>query len=180
MFQHHNTDRDILRINYFTCVVGDRVKLEGVRDRISAIEYSCTVGVVGSGGDRYSGGGPKAITNKGTLNPRVFVKKKDQPRKMIDVAIVIDAINYSMRDNIDEIHIVSADSDFIPVIHEIMRRGKRVTVSSFSCGINDEMKHAPDTYECLDDVFFDKKEEVEKPAPHVNAEATESAIEQEK
>ena len=158
LFQHHNTKKDILRISYFTCVTGDGVKLEDLNDKISKIKYSCTVGLVGMGGGRY-GGGTKPIINEGTLNPRLFTKQKGMPSKKIDMAMFIDAFNYSILDNIDEIHIMTGDSDFIPVIQEIMRRGKKVTVSSFSSGVNNEMKHIPDIYQCLDDFFLTKKKQ---------------------
>ncbi len=148
LFQHHNTRKDILRISYFTCITGDDVKLKKLNDKISKIEYSYTVDIVGSGG------GTRKISNKGTLNPRLFIKQKGQQSKKIDIAMVIDAFNYSILDNIDEIHIMTGDSDFIPVIQEIMRRGKKVTVSSFSSGASAEMKHTPDTYQCLDDIFL--------------------------
>lgn len=156
LFQHYNTRKDILRISYFTCITGDRVKLKKLNDKISKIEYSYTVDIVGGGGGRY-GGGPREISNKGTLNPRLFIKQKRGTSKKIDIAMVIDAFNYSILDGIDEIHIMSGDADFIPVLQEIMRRGKKVAVSSFSSGVNDEMKHIPDTYQCLDDIFLTKK-----------------------
>ena len=155
LFQHHNTEKNILRISYFTCVTGDGVRLKELNGKIGKIKYSCTVGFVGSGGGRL--GGIKTIVDEGTLNPRLFTKQRGQKSKKIDIAMVIDAINYSMLDNIDEIHIMSGDSDFVPIIQEIMRRGKKVTVSSFSSGVTDEMRHTPDTYECLDECFFKKK-----------------------
>ncbi len=155
LFQEHNTQKDILRISCFTCVTGGIDKVKKLKDKIGSIEYSCQVGLSGGGGGYH----PKSITNKGTLNPRIFTKQKGMPSKQVDIAMVIDAFNYSIIDNIDEIHIMSGDSDFIPVIQEIMRRGKKVTVSSFSSGVKDEMKHIPDTYQCLDNIFLTKKKE---------------------
>lgn len=158
LFQRYNTMKDILRISYFTCITGDDVILKQLNDKISKIEYSYTVDIVGGGGGNslYTDGLNK-IVNTGTLNPRLFKKQKGQPSKKIDIAMVIDAFNYSILDGIDEIHIMSGDADFIPVLQEIMRRGKKVAVSSFSSGVNDEMKHIPDTYHCLDDIFLTKK-----------------------
>jgi len=153
LYQSHNTTKDILRISFFTCLAGDKVKVDALNAEIGKIKYSCTVGLVGSGGGRYSGG-TVSLVNNGTLNPRIYTKQKGQPSKKIDVAMVIETINYSILDNINEIHLLSGDADFIPVIQEVMRRGKKVTVSSFSSGVNDEMKHIPDAYECLDNYFF--------------------------
>ena len=158
LFQHHNTMKDILRISYFTCVTGDRVRLEELKDQIGNTEYSYTLGLIGRGtGNSIYGDDTLSIIGKGTINTRIFTKLKGQKSKKVDIAMVIDAFNYSLLENIDEIHLMAGDSDYIPVIQEIMRRGKKVTVSSFSSGVKDEMKHIPDTYQCLDDIFLTKR-----------------------
>ncbi len=162
LFQSHNTRKDILRISYFTCVACDEVRLEEIKDEIGKTEYSYTVDIIGGGGGRF-GGGARDIISKGTLNPRIFTKQKGTSTKKVDIAMFIDAFNYSILDNIEEIHLMTGDSDFIPIIQEIMRRGKKVTVSSFSSGVKDEMKHVPDTYQCLDDIFLTKKKKETSP-----------------
>ena len=50
--------------------------------------------------------------------------------KQVDVLIAVDMVGMAQRDEYDLAYLLSADGDFVPVLREIRRHGKRVFVAS--------------------------------------------------
>lgn len=50
--------------------------------------------------------------------------------KQVDVLIAVDMVGMAQRDEYDLAYLISADGDFVPVVREIHRHGKRVFIAS--------------------------------------------------
>lgn len=50
--------------------------------------------------------------------------------KQVDVLIAVDMVGMAQRDEYDLAYLLSADGDFVPVVREVQRHGKRVFVAS--------------------------------------------------
>lgn len=50
--------------------------------------------------------------------------------KQVDVLIAVDMVGMAQRDEYDLAYLLSADGDFVPVVREIQRHGKRVFIAS--------------------------------------------------
>jgi len=134
---------DILRISYYTTVVGDNDAVTTLSNEIAALPFTCKMNAT--------------IATNGTLNPHVFKKdKKKSKNKSVDVNIAIDALRHAYNKNVDQIYLISGDGDFIPLVKEIMHHGIQVTVAAFSNGCNDELRYIADDFHCLDNLYFDK------------------------
>ena len=68
--------------------------------------------------------------------------------------MVIDVLNHAYRGNVDTVHLVTGDGDFIPLIEEVHRAGKIVFLSAFSRGLNPDLPLAADRFQSLDNVYF--------------------------
>jgi len=138
--------KDLVRIGYYTTVVGDYEQLEHVKDVISEAEHE---GTLANGDDWYA-----------TLVPHVYKKsKKGTKTKSVDINLTIDALRYAYGESIDQIVIISGDGDYIPLLREIMARGKMVQALALSSGLNKQIKHHVDDFALLDDCFFEDEEQ---------------------
>lgn len=136
--QIHN----ILRVSYFTTVVGDDQLIADLEDRIAKIQY----------GFRPAHG---AAETSGFLCPRVFKKPRKEFRsKSVDINIVIDALRHSFNRSVDRIFLLSGDGDYLPLVHEVMRQGVQVVVGALSSGLSPDLRRSPDAFVDLDDKFF--------------------------
>jgi uncharacterized LabA/DUF88 family protein len=139
--------KDIVRIAYYTTIVGDDKKLEETKELISSSEFE---GTLLNGSDWC-----------GTLVPHVYKKgKKGAKTKSVDINLTIDALRYAYGDSIEQIVLMSGDGDYIPLLREIMARGKMVQALAFSSGLNKEIKYNVDDLMIIDDQLF-KAEPVE-------------------
>ena len=50
--------------------------------------------------------------------------------KQVDVRIAVDMVGMAQRDEYDLAYLLSADGDFVPVVREVHRHGKRVFIAS--------------------------------------------------
>lgn len=149
--------QNILRVTYYTYATGEENYILEIKKEIQAILYPFKGEQSGGGG----GGGPFVITFQtrrfGNIVPCVFKKsKKSAKRKGVDIRMTIDMLNSSLMDNVDSIYLLSGDGDFIPLIQEIMRRGKQVYVMALSDGLNPELQVSADGFELLDLKLFQK------------------------
>jgi uncharacterized LabA/DUF88 family protein len=132
---------DIVRIGYYTTVVGDAKKVEEVKQLISESKYDFSQL---NGGDAY-----------GTLVPYVYKKsRKGTKTKSVDINLTIDALRYAYGESIDQIVLVSGDGDYIPLLREIISRGKMVKAFAFSSGLNKEIKYNVDELLVIDHLYF--------------------------
>lgn len=64
--------------------------------------------------------------------------------KQVDVLIAVDMVGMAQRDEYDLAYLLSADGDFVPVVREVQRLGKRVFVASPWRG--HQLAHAADAF----------------------------------
>lgn len=130
---------DIIRVSFYTTQVGDEAKLEETRQAIASHNYQS---------HSISRNDYATI---GNICPHVFKKeKKNRKTKSVDINITIDALRHTYNNSMDILFLLSGDGDYIPLIQEVMRQGKRVFIGAFSDGVNPALKHIPDKFFDLD------------------------------
>jgi uncharacterized LabA/DUF88 family protein len=122
-YHHQWTDRgyvaaDAERCYYYTCTQGDELKRGKVHDALMQHGFS----------------------------PVVFHKPKpDKKAKGVDIALTKDMLMHAFFGNYEIAVLVSGDGDYVPVVEEIKRLGKRVVVAFFTDeGLNPELRRAAD------------------------------------
>lgn len=132
---------DILRIEYYTTMVGADDEIKKTNDEISKIGWV----------QKTSSGN----MNFGTLIPRIFKKgKKSHKNKSVDINICVNALRYAYSKSVDRITIMSGDGDYLPLIREIQNMGLSVGIAAFRVGLNPELHHVTDSSLMLDGVYF--------------------------
>jgi uncharacterized LabA/DUF88 family protein len=63
-------------------------------------------------------------------------------------------MRFAFTDEIDRVYLASGDGDYLPLIQEVMRRGKQVELLAFSSGLNNALPYSADNFFNLDPVFF--------------------------
>ena len=129
---------NIIRVSYYTTLVGDEPTIEATKKKIADIHFDYTVG-------------RNEWLGSGRLCPHVFKKEKNsQKTKSVDINITIDALRHTYNDSLDTLFLFSGDGDYIPLIQEVMRQGKRVVIGAFSNGLNQTLLHIADSFLNLD------------------------------
>lgn len=137
--------RKVVRVCYYTSVVGDEQQVIEIKRKLSQIWFST---IADDGGI------------SGQIVPVVFKKpSKSQKTRNVDIQIVIDIMRYAFTDEIDRVYLASGDGDYLPLIEEVMRRGKQVELLAFSSGLNSALPYSVDSFFSLDHVFFERNEE---------------------
>lgn len=138
--------KDLVRIAYYTTVVGDDNRVEEVKEVISQAAYEgCLLN-----GEEWVG----------TLVPYVYKKsRKGAKTKSVDINLTIDALRYVYGESIDQIVLMSGDGDYVPLLREVMARGKMVQAMAFSSGLSKQIKYNVDDFEIIDDEIFQVDEE---------------------
>lgn len=134
---------DIVRVGYYTTVVGDDAKLNTIEQKISEAPYNFVT-----------------LTEQsweGTLVPHVFKKSmKEAKTKSVDINLTIDALRYAYGNSIDQVVLITGDGDYIPLLREVMAQGKMVQVMALSNGLNKYLKYNADDLTIIDGCFFGK------------------------
>jgi uncharacterized LabA/DUF88 family protein len=130
----------VIRVVYYTSVVGDDQRVAGIRKAIAAQTFTSS-------------------TDNGAVNgqlvPIVFKKpSRSLKTRNVDIQIIIDVMRYAFTDEIDRVYIASGDGDYLPLLTEVMRRGKQVEVLAFSSGLNEVLQYSVDRFTLLDTPFF--------------------------
>ncbi|WP_379978074.1 NYN domain-containing protein [Dokdonia ponticola] len=73
----------------------------------------------------------------------------------LPIKMTVDILSHLYNDNFDTLYLVAGDGDYLPLIKEVIRRGKLVYLAFFSRGLNKELLNHVDKYICLDEVYFD-------------------------
>lgn len=134
--------QEIVRVSYFTTVVGTDEQVAELESTISQTRY------IFIPHDRAG-----AIS--GFLCPRVFKKRKQgHSTKSVDINIAIDALRHAYSHTVDRIVILSGDGDYVPLIHEVMHQGVQVCVGAFSSGLNPQLHRVSDAFLDLDPHFL--------------------------
>jgi uncharacterized protein (TIGR00288 family) len=130
---------EVIRVSFYTTQVGDDTKLEETRQMIASNKYEC------------NSINRNVYGNQGNICPHVFKKEKtSQKTKSVDINIAIDALRHTYNNSMDILFLLAGDGDYIPLIQEVMRQGKRVFVGAFSDGLNPALKFIPDLFFDLD------------------------------
>ena len=135
--------QDVVRVTYFTTVIGDEPAIAALEDLISRTGYEFV---------------PRDIATRqaGFLCPRVFKKPKaNYKNKSVDLNIAIDALRHAYSRSVDRIVILSGDGDFVPLIEEVMRQGVQVVSGGFSNGLSPNLSRVADEFIDLDPHFLD-------------------------
>jgi hypothetical protein len=136
-------DTDVLRVGYYTSVVGDDNRLAAVQTLMA----DCSYGVHGAGMRDYYG--------TCQINPRVFKKaQRSNKSRLVDINITIDVMRHACARDIDVVYLLSGDGDFVELVREASRHGQKVCVGALSSGLEPRMRSVGDRFIDLDDVFF--------------------------
>ena len=117
-----------IRASYYTSVQGDDVALREVTERLWDLGF----------------------------NPCVF-KKQDRTRKAkgVDIALTKDILSHAFLGNYQAVVLVAGDGDYIPLVDEVKRLGKRVILWFFeSEGLSRELRLRCDRFFDLTDSFL--------------------------
>lgn len=133
-------DTDVLRVTYYTSMVGDDDAVATVKGKIADLRYR-------GHGDYYGAC---------QLYPRVYKKlKKSTKSRLVDINIVIDIMRFAYSDAVDVVYLFSGDGDFVSLVEEIARSGKKVCVAAFSSGLEPRLVSAVDRFVLLDEFYFE-------------------------
>lgn len=125
------------RLTYYTFVAGEEALVARTIDQIREIYFDHRT-------SEYNASDP--------LVARVFRKPtKSHKARMVDISITLDALVATFTHDIDMVILVTGDSDFVPLVQEIARRGKKVHVWSLSSGLSPELVRAADRHRIIDD-----------------------------
>jgi uncharacterized protein (TIGR00288 family) len=80
--------------------------------------------------------------------------KNQEKSKGIDVQMSVDILVNAYINNLDTVYIITGDGDFVPVLEEVKRLGKRIYVAAFSSGLHPRIRAVADRLVDLDDCFF--------------------------
>lgn len=128
---------ELIRATYYTYAVGDD-------DKVSEIEEAIKELIV------RSNHGPQ------NLYPRVFKKPKQSAKaKGVDIQMTVDILTNTHLNNLDIVYLLSGDGDYIPLIEQVMRMGKRVYIAAFSSGLNPKLRTVADGFTLLDELYFE-------------------------
>ena len=132
---------DVIRVSYYTSVIGDDQKVSDLENYISGIQFS-----------RYSPG----ARAYGSLLPRVHKKSANSKKsKVVDVDITMDVMRGAADAQIETILLLTGDGDYVPLVREITRRtSKQVVLGAFSSGLSPKLRVSADTFLDLDGMFF--------------------------
>lgn len=132
---------EIIRVTYYTSAVGDEVKISTVSQKIKGIKYEFN--------------DSQRIPRTGFLLPKVFKKDKQTVKtKGVDINIAVDMLTHTFKNSVDSVYLVTGDGDYLPLIEEVMRNGKKVYLAALSSGLNPSLKTSVDTFFDLDHHSF--------------------------
>ena len=116
-----------IRASYYTSVCGDDDRIQQVRDSLRALSF----------------------------DPNVFKKvRKSDKAKGVDIALTNDMLSHAFLGNYETAVLVTGDRDFLPVIEQVKRLGKRVHLHFFGGkNTSDALRIAADEYFDLTDHF---------------------------
>jgi uncharacterized LabA/DUF88 family protein len=139
----HELPGDIRRVSYYTSVVGDDDRVHEIAELIHGLTYSCVI--------------PGVQKRGAKVCPQVFKKQKQTNKsRAVDINITIDAMRHASNGSAGHVSIYSGDSDFLPLIKELMRLGMEVHVKALSAGLGSAMRIASDQFFSLDHCFFEQ------------------------
>lgn len=108
-----------IRAHYYTSASGDDARLASLREQIRECGFQ----------------------------PEVFKRRKEGKSKGVDIALARDLLGHAYKDNYDAALLYSGDGDYVPLVEDVQRLGKRVYVL-FLDGpwVSRHLKNAADSF----------------------------------
>ena len=132
---------ELRRVSYYTSMVADEPAIEDTKQKIGRISYEYyDVGI------------------RGTYQICNFIFKKEKQKektRKVDINIIIDVMRCASFEHIDLIILVSGDGDYLPLINEVMHKGKQVWVYALSSGLDKRLIYTTDEFLELDKIMFE-------------------------
>jgi len=138
------TEMDLLRVTYYTSLVGADERVAVVERRIGETLFKC----------RASGAG---YTGTAQIIPRVHKRlASSRKSKVVDVDITLDVMRAALEAPVGGIFLLTGDGDYLALIREITRRtSKQVYLGAFSSGLAEALRHNVEAFVNLDGMFFE-------------------------
>lgn len=134
-FTHLARHHEILRVTYYTYVVGDEARVGTVEEAIRRLTFSKHM----------------ASLLPNSVTPCIFKKVvKSRSGKGVDIKLCVDVLSHVYRGNTDAVLLMSGDGDYEPLIEEVLRNGVQVFLSAFSDGLNPRLRNLVDALYELD------------------------------
>jgi hypothetical protein len=116
------------RATYYTSLAADFPTLDEVRDNLRKLGFS----------------------------PQVFKKsRKDQKAKGVDIALTKDMLSHAFLGNYRTAILMAGDGDYVPLVQEVQRLGKRVVVWFFDGDFTSpELKRVADEFSDISRAFM--------------------------
>lgn len=132
---------DLIRVNYYTSVVGDADEVRRIEHVISETSFKAQ-------GEVYMEG-------KARLLPHVHKKEKNSRKtKVVDIHLTVDAMRAVATMPVDGIFLASGDGDYEQLLAEIGRSNKQAYLAAFSSGLEPKLKVRVEQFVDLDRIFF--------------------------
>jgi uncharacterized LabA/DUF88 family protein len=122
-----------LRGYYYTSVVGDEQKIWTVKQSLRALDF----------------------------DPQVFKKTSQARSKGIDITLTKDMLSHAFLDHYQDAVLVAGDGDYIRLVDQVKRLGKRVYVAFFTgdkLGLSEDLRMAADSFVDLTPVLSEQWE----------------------
>ena len=136
---------NVIRTYYYTSVIGDDPKVNGVIDRLKEAHV-----------DR----------------PRVYKKSKTKGSKQVDIALCVDMLTNAHRNNYDVAVLIAGDEDYVPLVEAVQAEGKRVFVWFLDNGLSPLLRRAADRFEDLEVLLFREEDPFSIPDDRFGGERT--------
>ena len=114
------------RAHYYTSANGDAERLDSISESLWALGFE----------------------------PNVFKKtRRNEKAKGVDIALTTAMVSHAHLENYEAAILVAGDRDYLPLVEEVKRRGKHVTIAFFNDWIHRDLRRAADGYISLDHVL---------------------------
>jgi uncharacterized LabA/DUF88 family protein len=136
----------VIRATYYASAAGDEQRISKLAEIIRTLQFR-----------QYAPPGALHISSLlGNKMTSYILKKqnKAQKSKGIDIQLTVDILVNAYQNNLDTVYLLSGDADFVPVLEEVRRLGKRIYVAAFSSGLNPRIRAVADEFHDLDGCFF--------------------------
>lgn len=124
----HLLDSRAQRSFYYTSVPGDSSRIDAARQALWEIGF----------------------------NPMVFHKPRNRKAKSVDIMLTKDMLSNAFLDNYDAAILVTGDADYLPVVEEVKRLGKTVTIAAIvgsGAWVSSELRLHADGFYPMDEHF---------------------------
>lgn len=117
--RHTHSKCSLVRSFYYTCAKGDHSRIEALQDELIAC---------------------------GISDPRVFKKSTNNRSKRVDITLATEMLSHAFHDNYDVAVLVAGDEDYVPLVQEIKRSGKQISLWFFEDGLSKHLKRECDIF----------------------------------